>query len=252
MNKEIDLTVSSYGSVKGINYDVTILPWGATEPHNLHLPYLTDCMIPHDIAVDAAALVLKQSGIRCMVMPPVMFGSHNPGQKELPFCIHTRYSTQQAILEDIVSSLYVQGVRKLIILNGHGGNSFKGMIRDLAHCYPDFLIISAEWFTMVPSKDYFEAEIDDHAGESETSVMMYYHPALVNLNEAGSGDSVLFNIASLNEKIAWTPRHWNKSTMDTGVGNPKKATAEKGERYSKAVIQKLAKLLTEVATHNLY
>ena len=95
--REIDLTVSCYGKVKDVKYDVVILPWGATEPHNLHLPYLTDCILPHDIAVDAAALALERSGVRCMVMPPVPFGAHNPGQRELPFCIHTRYATQQAI-----------------------------------------------------------------------------------------------------------------------------------------------------------
>ena len=109
--REIDLTVSCYGKVKDVKYDVVILPWGATEPHNLHLPYLTDCILPHDIAVDAAMLALERSGVRCMVMPPVPFGAHNPGQRELPFCIHTRYTTQQAILEDIVASLYVLGIR---------------------------------------------------------------------------------------------------------------------------------------------
>lgn len=69
--REIDLTVSCYGKVKDVKYDVVILPWGATEPHNLHLPYLTDCILPHDIAVDAATLALERSGVRCMVMPPV-------------------------------------------------------------------------------------------------------------------------------------------------------------------------------------
>ena len=83
--REIDLTVSCYGKVKDVKYDVVILPWGATEPHNLHLPYLTDCILPHDIAVDAATLALERSGVRCMVMPPVPFGAHNPGQRELPF-----------------------------------------------------------------------------------------------------------------------------------------------------------------------
>ena len=223
--REIDLTVSCYGKVKDVKYDVVILPWGATEPHNLHLPYLTDCILPHDIAVDAATLALERSGVRCMVMPPVPFGAHNPGQRELPFCIHTRYTTQQAILEDIVASLYVQGIRKLVILGGHGGNNSKG---------------------------YFEADIDDHAGESETSAMMYYHPELVNLAEAGDGASRPFAIASLNEKVAWTPRHWDKATVDSGVGNPKKASAEKGERYLKPVIEKLATLFAEVGQHDLY
>ena len=203
--REIDLTVSCYGKVKDVKYDVVILPWGATEPHNLHLPYLTDCILPHDIAVDAAALALERSGVRCMVMPPVPFGAHNPGQRELPFCIHTRYATQQAILEDIVASLH-----------------------DLAFVYPDFLILATDWFGIVPTKGYFEAAIDDHAGESETSAMMYYHPELVNLDEAGNGDSRPFAIASLNEKVAWAPRHWDKATVDSGVGNPGKASAEKG------------------------
>ena len=250
--REIDLTVSCYGKVKGVKYDVVILPWGATEPHNLHLPYLTDCILPHDIAVDAAALALQNSGVRCMVMPPVPFGAHNPGQRELPFCIHTRYSTQQAILEDIVASLYAQGMRKLIILSGHGGNNFKGMIRDLAFVYPDFLIIAADWFSIVPPKDYFEAVVDDHAGESETSVMMHYHPELVNLAEAGDGESRPFAIPSLNEKVGWAPRHWDKATVDSGVGNPKKASAEKGKRYMKPVVEKLAKLFTDVGLGSLY
>ena len=55
-------------------------------------------------------------------------------------------------MEDIVASFYAQGMRKLIILSGHGGNNFKGMIRDLAFVYPDFLIIAADWFSIVPPK----------------------------------------------------------------------------------------------------
>lgn len=252
MNKEIDLSVSCYGAVKGLKYDVAILPWGATEPHNQHLPYMTDCILSHDIAVDAAERTLKTSGMRCMVMPPVPFGAQNPGQSELSFCIHTRSSTQQMILEDIVASLRRQGMRKLVIVNGHGGNSFKGVIRDLAFAYPDFLIVTVNWFEVIPTKGYFEAVIDDHAGEQETSVMMHYHPELVNLSEAGSGDSRPFAIDSLNKKVGWTPRHWDKATVDTGVGDPRKASAGKGERYVQAVVEKVAKMLEEVATGELY
>ena len=45
MNKEIDLSVSCYGKTRELVYDLVLLPWGATEPHNLHLPYLTDCIL---------------------------------------------------------------------------------------------------------------------------------------------------------------------------------------------------------------
>lgn len=70
MNKEIDLSVSCYGSVKDLSYDVAILPWGATEPHNYHLPYLTDCILSHRTSVDAAEKAFSESGVRCMVLPP--------------------------------------------------------------------------------------------------------------------------------------------------------------------------------------
>ena len=135
MDKELDLAVTCYGKVKPLKYDLVLLPWGATEPHNLHLPYLTDCILSHDIALDAAKLAKTHYGIRCMVMPYVIAGSQNPGQRELDFCIHYRYETQKAILNDLVASLYAQGYRKMVIINGHGGNTFKSMIRDLSLDY---------------------------------------------------------------------------------------------------------------------
>lgn len=250
--RKLDLSVSCYGKVKEVTYDVVILPWGATEPHNYHLPYMTDCILSQAVSIDAARLAWERAEVRCMVMPPVGLGAQNPGQRELPFCIHTRHSTQQAILEDIVASLYVQGIRKLIIVNGHGGNSFKGMIRDLACTYPDFLIVVADWFGIVPSKGYFEAEIDDHAGELETSVMMHYRPELVDLKEAGTGETIPFAVSSLNEKVGWTPRHWDKATLDSGVGNPEKSSAIKGANYVKDVVEKLTKLFVEIAQKSLY
>ena len=245
-DKNIDLTASCYGEVEPFSYDLAILPWGATEPHNRHLPYLTDCILSHDIAVDAARQALETQRVRCMVLPPVFMGSQNPGQRELAFCIHARYETQKAILTDIVASLHHQGMRKLVIINGHGGNNFKNMIRDLAVDYPDFLIATTEWFTIVPPNGFFE-EKDDHAGELETSVMLHYHPERVNMALAGEVKSRPFALSSLNEKIAWTPRNWQKVTTDTGIGNPRKATPEKGERYARAVTEKLCRLLTELA-----
>ena len=89
MDKELDLAVTCYGKVKPLKYDLVLLPWGATEPHNLHLPYLTDCILSHDIALDAAKLAKTHYGIRCMVMPYVTAGSQNPGQRELVTGVQT-------------------------------------------------------------------------------------------------------------------------------------------------------------------
>ena len=63
MDKELDLAVTCYGKVKPLKYDLVLLPWGATEPHNLHLPYLTDCILSHDIALDAAKMAKTHYGL---------------------------------------------------------------------------------------------------------------------------------------------------------------------------------------------
>lgn len=248
--RELDLSIATYGAVKGRQYDVILLPWGATEPHNLHLPYLTDCILSHDVAIDAAQKALALHGTRCMVMPPVTMGAQNPGQRELNFCVHARYETQRAILTDIVSSLHHQGFRRLVIINGHGGNNFKNMIRDLSVDYPDFFIVCGEWFKMAPAADFFDNP-GDHADEIETSVMMHYHPEWVNLEEAGPGIGHNFTISALRQGRVWLPRHWNLvSPDDTGIGNPERSTAEKGRRFAKAVTTAYAEFLHQLAQIN--
>nr|NQU94115.1 creatininase family protein [Bacteroidota bacterium] len=60
-----------------------------------------------------------------MLLPEIPLGVQNPGQYDIPFCIHTKPSTQLKILEDIIWSLNRQNINKLIIINSHGGNDFK-------------------------------------------------------------------------------------------------------------------------------
>lgn len=243
--RELDLSVACYGTTRDNEYDVAVIPWGATEPHNLHLPYLTDAILSHDVAVDAAKIAMEKYGVRAMVMPCVAMGSQNPGQRDLKFCLHFRQETQKAILQDIASSLYHQGIRRIVIINGHGGNSFKGFIRDLAVYFPDLIIASSEWFKVMPPKEYFE-EPGDHADEIETSVMLHYHPELVNLEEAGEGNGSGFAPESLRRGTAWIPRNWKKISSDTGIGNPGKSTAEKGARFVKDVAEKYAELFRDL------
>ncbi len=250
--QHIDLGVENYGNVKDIQYSYAVLPWGSTEPHNYHLPYITDCYIAHDIAVDAVGKAWSKYGIKGMVLPPIPLGAQNPGQIQLPFCIHTRYETQQHVLNDIIVSLRCQGFKTLIIMNGHGGNSFKAMIRDFTLEYPDITIVNCDWFTVEKREGYFEERIDDHAGEQETSVMLHYHPELIDLEMAGNGESHPFKMTSLNEKVGWVPRDWGHTSIDTGVGNPKKATAQKGAKYANVVTDKIALLFKELVTQSLY
>ena len=241
-NKFLHIPLTNWADVREHEYDLAVLPWGAVEPHNYHLPYLTDCILSYEIASDAAEIAYKK-GATCMVMSPVYFGSQNAGQWNKPFCIHTRSETQKAILVDIVTSLSIQGIHKMVIINGHGGNSFKSYIRDLTIEFPEFKIVVVDWFNVVPKKGYFEEDPDDHAGEQETSVMLHYHPELVNMDIAGEGAVAP---GKLSSKVGWMPRHWDEVSEDTGVGNPMKSTAEKGRKYAEAVAEKISDLFIEL------
>jgi creatinine amidohydrolase len=251
MASEDELTTASLTAIRNKTIDIVLLPWGATEPHNLHLPYGTDTILSNDIAIEAAHKAAEK-GVQTMILPAIPLGSQNPGQINQPLCIHARYETQKAILTDIAAALNRQHFRKLILINGHGGNSFKNMVRDLAVDFPAFTIVVVDWFAIEPQSPYFENH-DDHAGEMETSVMLHFHPEWVlPLSQAGEGILTPFNIPSLNEKTGWTPRHWNRATTDTGIGNPKAATAEKGKRYVDAVTNKIAALLEQMSANDLY
>ena len=251
MKNSFDLTSANYGELRERRADLAILPWGATEPHNLHLPYLTDALLSAAVALDAAGLAHEKYGHQCVVLPAMPLGSHNPGQYDLPFCLHFRQETQAAVLGDIVRSLYRQGLRRLLIINGHGGNSFKGMIRDLSFDLPDFQIFAGEWFRGANPKDYFDI-VGDHADELETSVMMHYHPEWVDLSTAGEGAARGFSSEGLRNGVAWTPRDWSKVSRDTGVGDPRKATAEKGAAFAQACAESFADLIHHLLTRPLY
>ncbi|GAB3647089.1 creatininase family protein [Echinicola sediminis] len=248
------LNQTNWKSVKEEEFEIAILPWGATEPHNFHLPYGTDTLQSEKIAEMSAAKAYAK-GVRSMVLPVIPLGVQNPGQIDYPFCLHTSPSTQLAILKDILSSLDRQGIRKLLIINSHGGNDFKPLIRELQLQFEGCFIGLIDWFKVMENTAYFD-EPGDHAGEMETSVMQYFFPEWVlPLEEAGLGESTGFKLKGLEEKLAWTPRNWKKVSSDTGVGNPQKASAEKGQRFLEVLTDRIASFLMEldhVAPHDIY
>ena len=93
---------------------------------------------------------------------------------------------------------------------------------------------------------YFEEE-GDHADEMETALIQYLHPELVlPLQEAGDGAEKKSVIKGIREKWAWTERRWSQVTEDTGIGNPKKASPEKGRRYFDDVTDQVAELISDI------
>jgi creatinine amidohydrolase len=223
---------------------VAVLPWGATEAHNTHLPYATDNFESDAVAARAAAIAWER-GARVIVLPCVPFGV-NTGQREVRYCLNMMPSTQAAVIRDLLPSLADHGVRKLVILNGHGGNDFKQIIREIQPS-TSILLAQVNWWQVVPGSAFFENE-GDHAGELETSVMLHLHPDLVrSLDSAGSGKAKRHRIAAFREGWAWMPRPWTKVTSDTGVGDPSKSTAAKGAAYFAAVTEAIGTFLVDLA-----
>lgn len=239
------LAENTWKTVKDTNYELAVLPWGACEAHNYHLPYGTDIIEAEHVAAEAARLAWEK-GTVLTVLPAIPFGV-NTGQFDVKLDMNMNPSTQLAVLQDVVEVLNRQGIYKLIILNSHGGNDFRTMIRELGLRFPKMFLCSCNWYQAVNQKDFFENK-DDHAGEMETSVVMHLKPELVSpLSEAGDGAAKKFRISAIRDGWAWAERKWLQVTRDTGVGDPRKASAEKGAKYFKVVAEKVANFFIEVA-----
>lgn len=247
------LAETNWKTIKEQKINLAVLPWGATEAHNYHLPFSTDNILVEKIAAESAQSAWNK-GAKVIVLPAIPFGV-NTGQMDILLNINMNPSTQFAILNDVVDVLNRHEIYKFLILNGHGGNDFKQMIRELGLKYPKMFICCCNWFQSFENSVFFENS-GGHADEMETSIMQYLVPELVlPLNEAGEGKGKKFKIKALNEKWAWAERRWTKVTADTGIGDPSKATPEKGEKCFKEIIKKVSNLIIELSKagiNNMY
>jgi creatinine amidohydrolase len=240
------LAETNWKHLKDTPVDLAILPWGATEAHNFHLPYSTDVIEGTAIAEEAGRIAWDQ-GARVIVLPTIPFGV-NTGQSDIYLDMNLNPSTQFAILKDILTVLDRQGIKKFMILNSHGGNNWKSILRELGLLFPEMFLGVCEWVHAVPLKEYFD-EPGDHAGEMETSLVLHLSPHLVLPRESwGKGVEKKNKIRAFREGWAWTERPWSRISEDTGVGNPEAASREKGEVFFNAICKKLGDLFAEISS----
>lgn len=242
------LAEQTWPAVRAAGYRLAVLPWGATEAHNTHLPYGTDTIQAERLAAESAARAWAL-GARVVVLPGVPFGV-NTTQLDIPLTLNMNPSAQLALLHDLVSALAGQGIDRLVLFNGHGGNDFKAIIREL-HARHRVFVCVLNWWQVAEAGRFF-ADLGDHAGELETSVMLHLEPGLVApLDQAGDGRARRWRLAALREGWAWAPRQWTRVTDDTGIGDPRAATAAKGAAFTDAVCARVAQFLAELAAADL-
>ncbi len=240
------LAQTNWKVVSETRYELAILPWGATEAHNYHLPYATD-NIQNEYIVEEAARLAWERDAKVIVLPNVPFGI-NTGQLDIPLCLNMNPQTQMLVLRDLADSVLRAGIRKLVILNGHGGNHFKLMVRDLSYHLPELFCCAMNWFDAAGKwQDYFQ-DPGDHAGEMETSAMMHIVPEWVMpLDTAGDGAVKQWRVKALRDGWVSAQRQWTRVSADTGVGNPSQATADKGKEFLGRCATEIADFWVELA-----
>lgn len=243
------LAETNWKALKDEKIELAVLPWGATEAHNYHLPYATDIYEADGVAAESAKKAWEK-GAKVMVLPSMPFGV-NTGQSDIYLDINLNPSTQLKILEDIATVLNRQGIKKLMILNSHGGNNFKPLVRELGLKFPDMFVCFTFWPQTLDRSKYFENP-GDHADEMETSMIMHLQPHLVLDKEHwGSGKDKKFKISAFKEGWAWAERKWSQVSEDTGIGDPKAASAEKGKKFFDDVTTVMGDLMQELCEANI-
>jgi len=226
--------------------NLAVLPWGAVEAHNYHLPHGTDNAQVSALAEQAATLADK-AGARVVVLPTIPVGNDEMQLDGQVATLSFTTRTMGLILDDIVRSLVRQGIDRLLLINGHGGNEFRPLIRDVQNRYP-VVIVLVDWWGLCPEQlQATYTHRGDHAGEMETSLMLHLHPDWVVMDQAGDGATVDYDVHGLKQPGVWTPRIWRLVHPDTGCGDPAQATAEKGRTHLEYIARALSELMVNIS-----
>jgi creatinine amidohydrolase len=228
-------------------WDVVVLPFGATEPHNVHMPYATDIYQVEQVGRQACERAYHK-GANVLLLPAMPFGV-NTNHLQVPgaLALSVTPTTLLKVLADLTDALSRQGIRKMVLLNGHGGNELKPLTRELYHNTKIFLCV-CDWYR-VAADQYASifAKPGEHADEMETSMGMAFFPQLMKPAVPGSGAARPARFEAIRRGWVSITRPWHLLTADTGVGDPGAGTAEKGRKLMEIVAERLGEFLYELA-----
>jgi len=183
-----------------------------------------------------------------LLLPTIPYGV-NTNHLQIPGAVACSVTptTLLHIITDLVDSLERQGIRKLVLLNGHGGNELKPWMRELYHRSKDFLCV-CDWFRMAADAyPQIFREPGEHADEVETSLGLAYFPELMKPELADAGAAQRTRFDAINRGWITITRPWHLATTNTGLGNPRAASAEKGRKLMDVVVDRLGTFLIELA-----
>jgi creatinine amidohydrolase len=249
------LSEANYAYVKANPYEVAVLPLGATEPHNLHLPYGTD-MYEGTIVGEKICEEAHRRGAKVVLLPTIPYGTET-NMHRFPLAMNVDPTTLFRFVTDLVRSCIHSGVKKIVLLNSHGGNEMKPLLRELADKIDGQLFL-CNWYQCLGGEEaqgIFEHP-DDHAGEMETSFILAYYPQLVARTPEGQlaaddGATARSRFEAINRGWVSITRPWHLLTTNSGSGYPHKASPEKTHQMMKVLVDRLATFLVELSTARL-
>lgn len=229
---------------------VLVLPLGAIEQHGPHLPLATDLIIAEEVARTGVQLAVER-GVDAWLLPSMGYTKSN----EHAWCAGTFWmssNTMQSMIHDIGTSLFSTKCRKIVFLNGHGGNSalVAMMNRELRL---KFGLLAFLTHPSIPadqggSSSGGELGMGIHAGHDETSLMLYLRPELVQMDRArrtipewmAENRHVRFGGPV---QFGWLSNDFDESGV---IGDPEGANAEHGERSFRSAVEAFSSALQEV------
>lgn len=226
---------------------VCVIPLGIIEKHGPHLPLGTDLFEAREIAFTAAK---KEYAV---VFPPYFNGQiieakHQPGT--------IAYSTELMwkVLDETCNELSRNGLKKIVLMNGHGGNnSFLEYFCQAQLATPrNYIVVvfqpDADEAARQEIRSLKKSTIDGHAGEEETSMMYYINPALVDVKAAGTQSGA--DQARLKIPFGYTGIWWYAKFPNHYAGDGTKYSKELGELLIKSEASQLAELIKYLKTDN--
>jgi creatinine amidohydrolase len=228
---------------------VAVLPTGAIEQHGPHLPLDTDSWSSFAIAARAAAQVER---VPVLVLPPLWWGL-SPYWMVFPGTLTLRPETLLELIFDLSRSVAHHGFKKLLILNGHGGND--GLIQAAAiKCQTDELRVAAvSYWSLVPAELRELAPRDGgsigHAGQAETSIQLELQPECVRL-EAVRPEQCLdltSEAGRASEGVVYSPPDPRRESPHGVYGLATEGSRERGEGIVQAAARALAEYLERFA-----
>lgn len=245
MIHEWDLTETNLSRLSKRSYEVAVLPVGAIEPHNRHLPEGQDFLHTTHVARRSCELAWQQcESVICL--PSIPYGV-DCNLMAYPMAIHVSQATLDSMVRDIIVSLRSYDIRKIVIVNGHGGNDFVPLIRQIQSDM-DVFVFLCNWWTVGQDRwgEIFDKP-DDHAGQFETSVALALFPELVEQDQAGDGATRPFRFEALRRGWVKTSRDFAKINDHCAAGDPTGASADKGQRAVEISVERISQFLADLA-----